>query len=68
MSESPWLRAVSLPLARALDPGDFRQTVEKIGLYKFGDDTPLTPDEIAALADEVMSHAGGAGARTVRAG
>ena len=25
-------------------------------------------DEIAALADEVMSHAGGAGARTVRAG
>lgn len=37
-------------LARALDPGDFRQTVEKIGLYKFGDDTPLTPDEIAALA------------------
>lgn len=37
-------------LARALDPGDFRQTVEKIGLYKYGDDTPLTPDEIAALA------------------
>lgn len=37
-------------LARALDPGDFRQTVEKIGLYKFGDDSPLTPDEIAALA------------------
>ncbi|MFC0339696.1 DNA polymerase III subunit delta [Paracoccus niistensis] len=37
-------------LARALDPGDFRQTVEKIGLYKYGDDSPLTPDEIAALA------------------
>lgn len=37
-------------LSRALDPGDFRQTVEKIGLYKFGDDTPLSPDEIAALA------------------
>ncbi|ARJ69213.1 DNA polymerase III subunit delta [Paracoccus contaminans] len=37
-------------LARALDPGDFRQLVEKIGLYKHGDDTPLTPDEIAALA------------------
>lgn len=37
-------------LARALDPGDFRQLVEKIGLYKYGDDTPLTPDEIAALA------------------
>ena len=37
-------------LSRALDPGDFRQTVEKIGLYKHGDDTPLTPAEIAALA------------------
>lgn len=37
-------------LARALDPGDFRQLVKKIGLYKYGDDTPLTPDEIAALA------------------
>jgi DNA polymerase-3 subunit delta len=29
-------------LTRVLDPGDFRQTVEKIGLYKFGDPTPLT--------------------------
>lgn len=37
-------------LSRALDPGDFRQTVEKIGLYKFGDDSPLTGEEIAALA------------------
>ncbi|MGA0616455.1 DNA polymerase III subunit delta [Paracoccus sp. KR1-242] len=37
-------------LSRALDPGDFRQTVEKIGLYKHGDPTPLTPAEIADLA------------------
>jgi DNA polymerase-3 subunit delta len=37
-------------LARALDPGDFRQTMEKLGLYKRGDDTPLTPDDIAACA------------------
>ena len=37
-------------LSRALDPGDFRQTVEKIGLYKHGDPAPLTPTEIAALA------------------
>ncbi|WP_312524646.1 DNA polymerase III subunit delta [Paracoccus sp. (in: a-proteobacteria)] len=37
-------------LSRAIDPGDFRQTVEKIGLYKFNDPTPLTPEEIAALA------------------
>ncbi len=37
-------------LSRALDPGDFRQTVEKIGLYKFGDATPLVSAEVAALA------------------
>lgn len=37
-------------LARSLDPGDFRQTLEKISLYKHGDDTPLIPAEIAALA------------------
>lgn len=37
-------------LSRALDPGDFRQTVEKIALYKFGDPTPLMPAEVAALA------------------
>lgn len=37
-------------LARALDPGDFRQTLEKISLYKFRDDTPLTPLEVADLA------------------
>ncbi|AGT10446.1 DNA polymerase III subunit delta [Paracoccus aminophilus] len=57
-----WLRDAGLPevprdamkdmvaLSRALDPGDFRQTVEKLGLYKYGDATPLTPAEIAALA------------------
>ena len=37
-------------LSRALDPGDFRQTLEKIGLYKWGDTSPLTPAEVAALA------------------
>lgn len=37
-------------LARALDPGDFRQTLEKIALYKYRDDTPLTPAEVAAMA------------------
>ena len=39
-----------LVLSRALDPGDFRQTVEKIGLYKHGDDSPLRPEEIGLLA------------------
>ena len=37
-------------LARALDPGDFRQTVEKIALYKINDPEPLSPSEIAAMA------------------
>ncbi len=37
-------------LARALDPGDFRQTLEKIALYKWGDATPLMPAEVAMLA------------------
>ena len=39
-----------LALARDLDPGDFRQTVEKVALYKWGDATPLTPDDVAACA------------------
>ncbi len=37
-------------LARALDPGDFRQTCDRIGLYKWGDASPLTPDDVATLA------------------
>jgi len=37
-------------LARALDPGDFRQTLEKIALYKYGDPTPLTPADVAEMA------------------
>jgi DNA polymerase III subunit delta len=37
-------------LARALDPGDFRQLLEKIALYKHGDASPLTQAEVAALA------------------
>ena len=37
-------------LARAIDPGDFRQTVEKLSLYKLHDDAPLNTDDIAACA------------------
>jgi DNA polymerase-3 subunit delta len=37
-------------LARDLDPGDFRQFLEKIALYKYQDPSALTPDEVAALA------------------
>ena len=37
-------------LSRAIDPGDFRQTLEKLSLYKHGDSLPLTSAEVAALA------------------
>jgi DNA polymerase-3 subunit delta len=37
-------------LAGELDPGDFRQTMDKLGLYKRGDTTPLTGDDITACA------------------
>jgi len=37
-------------LARALDPGDFRQLLDKLSIFKFGDDTPLGPADVAACA------------------
>lgn len=39
-----------LALSRDLDPGDFRQTVEKIALYKLGDTSGLSPADVAAMA------------------
>lgn len=44
-------------LARALDPGDFRQTLEKIALYKRGDPEPLSGREIALLAPATIEAA-----------
>lgn len=37
-------------LSRELDPGDFRQTMEKLGLYKIGDDTPVSTEDVEACA------------------
>ncbi len=37
-------------LAQAIDPGDFRQTVEKLSLYKLNDPTPITVDDVVACA------------------
>ncbi|MDU8912917.1 DNA polymerase III subunit delta [Aestuariicoccus sp. MJ-SS9] len=37
-------------LSREIDPGDFRQTLEKVALYKIGDPDPLSPDEVALMA------------------
>lgn len=44
-------------LGRALDPGDFRQTLEKIALYKIGDPSPLTGEEIGQLAPATIEAA-----------
>ncbi|MFT5064681.1 MAG: DNA polymerase-3 subunit delta [Reinekea sp.] len=41
-----------LELAQTLEPGDFRQTVEKVGLYKLGDETPLTMEDVLACAPQ----------------
>ncbi len=37
-------------LARTLDPGDFRQTLEKLSLYKLNDPAALTGQDVAACA------------------
>jgi DNA polymerase-3 subunit delta len=44
-------------LARALDPGDFRQTMEKIALYKLNDPAPLTGAEVALLVPATIEAA-----------
>lgn len=37
-------------LAQDIDPGDLRQTIEKLALYKLGDATPATSEDLAACA------------------
>lgn len=44
-------------LARSLEPGDFRQTLHKVALYKHGDPSPLTPDEVLAQAPATLDAA-----------
>ncbi|NKX45580.1 DNA polymerase III subunit delta [Roseicyclus persicicus] len=44
-------------LARSLPPGDLRQTVEKLGLYKRGDASPVSPADIAAVAPLTLEAA-----------
>lgn len=41
-------------LARTLQPGDFRQTVEKLGLYMHGAGGPVTPADLAAVAPQTV--------------
>jgi DNA polymerase-3 subunit delta len=44
-------------LARTLDPGDFRQTLEKVALYKHGDPSALTSAEVALNAPATIDAA-----------
>jgi DNA polymerase-3 subunit delta len=37
-------------LSRELGPGDLRQVIEKLGLYKLADDTPVSSEDVAAVA------------------
>ena len=44
-------------LAQVLEPGDFRQTLTRIALYKLNDPAPLTPAEVAELAPQSFEAA-----------
>ncbi len=60
--------AALMELSRAVDPGDFRQSIEKLGLYMMSDQGPAGPDEVAACApasaeadlDDVLNVVAGA--------
>ncbi len=39
-----------IALSRSLDPGEFRQLITRLALYKLGDETPLSGEEIALLS------------------
>lgn len=47
---SPEAQRDIIALSRLLDPGDFRQTVEKLSLYMLGDARPVTSEDVAAIA------------------
>ncbi len=49
---SPDAKALLAALARSLEPGDFRQTIEKLGLYKRGDPSAVSPEDIGACAPQ----------------
>lgn len=39
-----------MALSRMLDPGDFRQTIEKLALYTLGQAEPVGPGDVAAVS------------------
>lgn len=56
-AEGPAMGALE-ELARSLDPGDFRQTLEKLSLYKLSEpDTSVSLEDIAACAPATIEAA-----------
>lgn len=47
---SPGARRDLAELAQVLEPGDFRQTVEKLSLYMFGSEAEVTAEDVTACA------------------
>ena len=43
-----------LELGRVLDPGDFRQTVEKLALFKIGDSDPVSSQDVQDCAPQTI--------------
>lgn len=54
---APEAMADLLALGQALDPGDFRQTLEKIAVFKLNDSAPLSGAEIGELAPQTIEAA-----------
>lgn len=54
---SPDAMADLTNLSRNLDPGDFAQTIEKLGLYKLNDPTPISSKDVAACAPATIEAA-----------
>ncbi|MFQ5623679.1 MAG: DNA polymerase III subunit delta [Paracoccaceae bacterium] len=50
-------KSEAVALAQRLEPGDFAQMVEKLALYKLGDDEPVTSADVAACAPSVTDAA-----------
>lgn len=45
-------KAALVALSRSLDPGDFRQTVDKLGLYMASENTEVSAADVAACAPQ----------------
>ena len=54
---SPDAMADITALTTSLDPGDFRQVLTKLSLYKLGDQTPVSTDDVLAIAPLVQDTA-----------